>query len=88
MAASGLTTTVIGFVTIIEINLDLPDHVRDGCQTLEKGCPVAVGDFRAIGSTFVVQSPLSNISPAIEYRVVNEAGAVFVCVRTFVQVVG
>lgn len=88
ISAQTLTTTVIGYVAVIEINLDLPDHVRDGCQTVNGGCPIPVGDIRDIGSTFIVRSPLSNINPAIEYRVTTETGAVFICVRTNIQLVG
>lgn len=87
LGAESLQTTVIGYV-VVPIPLPLPDHVSDGCQTVAGGCPIAVGETRDFGSTFVIQSPLSNITPAVEYRVVNEAGQTFICVRTFIEVVG
>lgn len=84
MDAQELTTTLTAWLSIISLDLELPEDIVDGCNAVEGGCPVSTGEERNISAAFEVDSTFSNISPAIELTLTNEAGDIFMCVRTTV----
>lgn len=83
--ATELTTTLKAYISIIGLDLALPDEIADGCQSVEGGCPVAAGETRSIKASFTVDTTFKDISPAIELKIVNENADVVMCVRTTVN---
>lgn len=83
--ANELTTTLKAYISIIGLDMALPDEIADGCQSLEGGCPIASGETRDIKATFTVDTTFKDISPAIELKIVNENDDVVMCVRTTVN---
>lgn len=80
-----LTTSLYAYLSIIELPLELPEEIVDGCQAVTGGCPVFAGELRSINAQFTVNTTLSGIDPDIELSIVNEDNVRVMCVRTAVQ---
>lgn len=80
-----LTTSLFAYLSIIELPLELPPEIVDGCQAVTGGCPVKEGELRGINAQFTVNTTLSGIEPDIELSIVNENNVRVMCVRTRVQ---
>ena len=83
-SAEALTTKLKAFLSIIELPLELPEDIVDGCNAIDGGCPVAAGETRGITANFVVDSTFDNINPDIELSITNETDDLVMCVRTSV----
>lgn len=84
-AAEELTSSLVAFINIVTLPLELPPEIVDGCNALGGGCPVAEDETRSLTAEFVVDSPLNNIKPFIQLKIVNEEKTVVMCVRTQVD---
>lgn len=80
--ANKLSTSLKAYVAGIGLEQALPDEIKDGCNSVEGGCPIAIGETRDINVAFTVDSPLKDISPDIELKIMNENSVVVMCVRT------
>lgn len=87
VGANSLITTVDARWAIIEDQLELPDHVLDGCNAFESGCPLTVGNTEFITNSFVVAARISNITPTIEFAMTNENGEKVICVQTQINLI-
>lgn len=85
--ARDILTRITARWAIINTELDLPDHVADGCNAFSGGCPLVVGSEETIKTSFQVVVPVSNITPTIEFIKTNEAGERVMCVRTVLRVI-
>lgn len=74
-----------GLHQYVTLPLELPPEIVDGCNALGGGCPVAEDETRSLTAEFVVDSPLNNIKPFIQLKIVNEEKTVVMCVRTQVD---
>lgn len=83
-SAQDLTVSLKAFLSIIELPMELPEDMVDGCQAIERNCPVAVNETRGIATTFIVDSPFADITPDIELSIHNELNELVMCVRTTV----
>ena len=85
--AKTITTRGTASWKIFNQELDLPSHVRDGCNSFSGGCPLKVGTTQTMNTSFVATSPIRNITPTIEIIMTNESGARVMCLRANVRLV-
>ena len=85
--AEKLTVALKATMLGINIPMELPEDIEDGCNALIGGCPVGAGETRDIVTSFMVESTLTNIKPDIELSITNEAGTLVMCVRTTVTLI-
>lgn len=85
-----LSVSMVAMVLGLELELDLPADVRDGCNVVPNGCPIHAGSTLEINASAVIGLPEINLPQAtipIEMRVVNNNGERVLCVQTDVILV-
>lgn len=84
-SASELKTTLNAFLLGIQMPLELPPEIVDGCQAIGGICPIFVDQELEVAVSVLINTTLSNIKPDIELAMLNEVGETVMCARTTVN---